>query len=115
MFRVVTDTENRAPVCSMTASMTLDFPTPDGPDMTRSLPRGRGSGEGVEEELPLPDAESSDLAVLRNAVLLHESLRLHLAHTGHGCEQRVDLGSRDDVVRFRTLEDLGEGEASRLE
>ena len=54
----------------------LDFPTPDGPEMTINLPRRGGSlGEAVNEFPGLAVGKPAQCTVLRDADLFHQTDR----------------------------------------
>src|SRR5690606_24704798 len=86
--------------------------------MTISRPgrvAGRVSGELCEEAGTLAFAQPAQSAVVGDVVLLHQTLRLHLAGPRHGGEERLHLDPTDQLVFFGPLEELGESERPCLQ
>jgi hypothetical protein len=89
----------------------VDLPTPDGPDMTMSVPLR----EVLKEGLALVASKAPDCTVVGDADVFEQSLCAHFAHVRHGDNNGLDLRSCHEVIFFRPLEDVREADTPRLE
>lgn len=107
----------------------LVLPTPEGPEMTMSVPfetaaadeiffmAGGSAGlrEMFKEGLALVRSKASDCTVVRDPDLFQETLCPHLAHMRHGDNNRLDFRTGNEVVLCCPLENVREAETSGLE
>ena len=89
----------------------VDFPTPEGPEMTMSLLLG----EVLKEGPALVGSKAPDCTVVRDADFLEEPLGAHLAHVGHGDDDRLDLCTCHQIVLVCPVKDILEAETAGLE
>src|SRR5439155_16018883 len=102
---------------SRSSRTTVPFPTPEGPEMTNSLPRGGIAvllvGELGEQRFALLRAESADAPARGDVELLHELASPDLADAGERLQDVGDLHLPDRVVALR--EDVLEVPLARLQ
>ena len=93
--------------------MIVDFPDPDGPEMTTSLPFT--SGELGEQGFLLAMSEAADPPIFGDPETLHQSLCFDLARAGHGGDDAVDLHARENLVGLGLLKQFSQSHGSGLE
>ncbi len=93
----------------------LVFPTPDGPEITMSLPLVRLLREVFKEGPALVRTEAPDCSVLCDTDFFEKTLRAHLPHVRHRYDDRLDLRAGHKVIFLSSVKNVLKVETPTLE